>query len=235
MREHERGHVGDARRLTLHPDREHGHLGVTSAQGAVASAAGVVAAAEVGELEPGRGRDEQVAGVRIVQRGPGAVERVRVIEDGLVAGRLPAVSRAHEAKLLAVAPCHRLVVLEEERDLRARLAVQPGRERRRVARRSRRAGRPCRRGWKRSRAANRRRRTAPRGRRRARRSSARDRSTARRRSAPETRPARRQRPAARPRTDRPRGEPRAPRRGRRRARRSRSPRGSRRGRRSRRA
>ena len=59
-------------------------------------------------------------------------ERVRVVEDRRVAGRLPAVGRRAEAQLLAVAARDRLVAFEPQRRLDRRLAVERARERRGV-------------------------------------------------------------------------------------------------------
>ena len=100
---------------------------------AVAAAAGVVAAAEVGELDALRRRDEQLAGVRVRERGPARARApFGMVEDRRVAARAEAVGVAGEAQLLAVAPRDRLVALAEERDLDVGVAVEPLRELARV-------------------------------------------------------------------------------------------------------
>ena len=81
MIEHARRDVDDPRRRGAQPNREHRHFRVAELERAVAAAADVVAAAQVGELDTGRGRDDQVARVRVRERGPGALERVRLPED----------------------------------------------------------------------------------------------------------------------------------------------------------
>ena len=75
--EHGGRDAGDARRRLVDPDGEHRHLRVARGERAVAAAADVATASEVGELEPVRRRDEHVAGVRVVQSRPRARERVR--------------------------------------------------------------------------------------------------------------------------------------------------------------
>src|SRR3954449_10216536 len=57
-------------------DGEQRHLRVGGGKGAVAAAAEMRASREVGELDAVCGRDEQLAGVQIVQCGPGPFERV---------------------------------------------------------------------------------------------------------------------------------------------------------------
>ena len=76
---------------------------------AVAAAADVVAAGEVGELPAGRGRDEHLAGVRVAQRRLGARAAVGTLVE-------------QREVLVAVAARDDLAVLEEERDVDRRLA-----------------------------------------------------------------------------------------------------------------
>ena len=71
----------------LDADGEERHLGVADDERAVRAAADVMAAAEVGELVSLRGRDEDVAGIRVRERSPGAGERIGVIEDRGIAAR----------------------------------------------------------------------------------------------------------------------------------------------------
>ena len=85
----------------------------------------VVPPGEVGELPAGGRGDDQLAGVRVRERRPGALEPVRVVEDRGVAAR--PVRR--EPKLLAVPARDRLVALAVEDDLDGRVAVEPARER----------------------------------------------------------------------------------------------------------
>src|SRR5690349_24405736 len=94
----------------------------------MAAAAEVAPAGQVGQLDAERRRDEQLAGVRVRERGPGALERVRLVEQRGVAARLPAAVGRRKAELLAVTPRHRLVTLAVEHDLRGRRAVEPPRE-----------------------------------------------------------------------------------------------------------
>ena len=181
-------------------DGDHRHFRVALLERAVAPAAGVVAPAEVGELDSGRGGDDQVAGVRVGERGPRALERVRLDEDGRVPGRLPAAVGRGEPKLAAVQSRHRLVVFPEQHDVTPRRRAAPPALPR--SRGNRAAGRPCPARFEAvtascartavprgGRASGRRRRpgAAP----RARRSSGRGRSRAARRSGRGTRPARR--------------------------------------------
>ena len=70
VRERGRREVDDRAGSRVDADRHHRHLGVARDERAVAAAAGVVAAAEVGELAArGRG-DEHLAGVRVRERRP---------------------------------------------------------------------------------------------------------------------------------------------------------------------
>src|SRR6266542_4130928 len=124
VREHCGGDVGDALDRRLDSDGEHGHDGVALDKRAVAAAAGVVAAAEIGELPARGGRDEQLAGVRVREREPGSPQRVGMVEEHDVAARLPAVGARPEAKLLAFAPRDRFAALETECRLDGRHAVE---------------------------------------------------------------------------------------------------------------
>ncbi len=122
--EHERRDVGDrGRRGAVEPDREHRDLGVAREQRAVAAAAGVMAAAEIGELAARRGRDEHVAGVRVRQRGRRAREAVGIVEH------VDAPRRRRAAPRRPRRPPGRA------RDLDGRVAVEPLRRAPRAARR----------------------------------------------------------------------------------------------------
>src|SRR5439155_8151805 len=95
------------------------HLRVTHGERAVAAAARVVAAAEVGEL-PARGRGEDdLAGVPVRERSADPPRAVRIPE-------------LLERHVDAVAARDRLAVLEEERGLDRLVAVEPLREGARV-------------------------------------------------------------------------------------------------------
>src|SRR4051812_28776665 len=75
VREHRGRDIGDALDCRVHTDRQERHDGVALDERAVAPAARVMAAADVDEL-PALGRgDEELAGVRVCERLPGAVER----------------------------------------------------------------------------------------------------------------------------------------------------------------
>src|SRR5690349_23416571 len=74
MRECGRHHVGDAADGSIDADRQHRNDGVALDERAVAAAARMVAAADVGELPAGRGGDEQLTGIRVRERRPCAVE-----------------------------------------------------------------------------------------------------------------------------------------------------------------
>ena len=114
--------------LALDPDGEDRHLGVAGVERPVAASAEVAVPGEVGELDARRRRDQQLAGVRVRERRPRALERVRLVEQAEVAARPPGAVRGREAKLLAVAPGHRLGAFAVEHDLRGGLAVEPSRE-----------------------------------------------------------------------------------------------------------
>src|SRR4051794_28729258 len=101
-------------------DGEHRPLGVAGAEGAVAAAAGVMPPCEVCELHAGSRRDDDVAGVRVLQRGPGARAAVGIVEQRR--------ARTH-GDLLAVAPGKDLVAFAEEDGLRSGLVVEQLRER----------------------------------------------------------------------------------------------------------
>ena len=129
VREHRRRDLGDARGLGVDADVSSGHERVAGDERAVAAAARVVAAAEVGELPALRRRDEQLAGVRVRER-----RRATRVQASVAAA--PAVV-APEAQLLAVAPRDGLVALAAKRDVDRRLAVEPPRELGRVDARAR--------------------------------------------------------------------------------------------------
>src|SRR5512133_280190 len=73
-----RGDVDRPRGRRTGADGDHRDLRVALLERAVAPSAGVMAPAEIGELDPGRRGDDQVARVRVGERGPGALERVRL-------------------------------------------------------------------------------------------------------------------------------------------------------------
>src|SRR5213592_2733274 len=69
--ERERGDVDDPSRDPVpEPDGQHGNLGVAELERAVAAAAEVAAAREVGELDTGGRGDDQLARVRVRERAP---------------------------------------------------------------------------------------------------------------------------------------------------------------------
>src|SRR5688572_5696843 len=68
MVEHTRCNVDDPRGRGSQADGEHRHLRVAQLEGAVRATTDVVAAAEVYELDPGGGRDDEVARVRVLER-----------------------------------------------------------------------------------------------------------------------------------------------------------------------
>ena len=105
-------HLGDAgRRGRVDADGEERDERVAGDERAVAAAAEVVAASEVGELPPLRGRDEQLAGVRVRERGAHALGRIGMLELG-------------RGEVLAAAPRDRGAVLVAKRDLDRRLRVE---------------------------------------------------------------------------------------------------------------
>ena len=111
-----RHHVGDARRRRVDADGEDRRDRVALDERAVAAAARVVAAAEVGELPAlGRGH-EQLACVRIGERGPARCNASgwsRIEMSPLS----PSPRRRAEAELLAFAPGDGFVALEPKRHL----------------------------------------------------------------------------------------------------------------------
>src|SRR6185312_6762032 len=68
----------------------------------------------------GGGRDDHLAGLRILESGPGALEAARIPEHGLITNR----SLDAEAQLLAFAPGHGLVAFKEEHRLRGLFGIQ---------------------------------------------------------------------------------------------------------------
>src|SRR5260370_15508514 len=124
--------LGGARRPGVDPDGNRGDERMAGEGRAVTAAAGVMPAAEIRELPAVRSGDEQLAGVRIRERRPGAVKRVGMVEDGGVAARLPPVAGRLEAELLALAARDRLTVLEAQRRLDGRLSVDARRQLRRI-------------------------------------------------------------------------------------------------------
>src|SRR5436190_1683358 len=72
--ERERRQVDDAPRLAGKTDRKQGNLRVGSGERAVAATAQVAATGQVCEFDTGGGRDEQLAGVRIMESRPGQRE-----------------------------------------------------------------------------------------------------------------------------------------------------------------
>src|SRR5439155_24778611 len=88
---------------------------------------------EVGELDTGRRGDDQLARVRVREGAPGSLEGIRLVEEGLVAARLPASSGWGEAQLFALAPRDGLVAFAVEDDFGCGAAVQPPSQGRGVA------------------------------------------------------------------------------------------------------
>src|SRR5439155_688444 len=116
--------LDDRLRLCVEADRQHRHLRVAAAQRAVTPSTCVMASGEVGELVPGRRGDDHLAGIRVVQGGPGALEAPRVSEQALVPGRGPPVRTRREAKLGAFPPDDGFGPFQEQRCLDGRLVVQ---------------------------------------------------------------------------------------------------------------
>src|SRR5215212_5242614 len=129
VREDGRGDVDDARDLGLAPDLEHRDDRIAGSERAVAAAACMVPPAEVGELDARRGRDDQLARVRVMERRPRTREGVGVVgSKSLVAAGLPAVAVAYEAEFLPGTPQHGFAALEEQHRLGDLAAVQTRRE-----------------------------------------------------------------------------------------------------------
>ena len=99
--EHQRRDVDDPGGRGLEPDGEHGHLRIAELEGAVTAPADVVTPARVREFDARLSGDDQVARVRVRERGPGALERLGLIEDAAGAFREPAVHAGRETKELA--------------------------------------------------------------------------------------------------------------------------------------
>ena len=129
MVERRRHHLGDRAGQRIHADRQHRHLRVAREQRAVRAPAGVVPAGEVGELPARRGRDDQLARVRIRERRPRPLEAVRKAENRGVAAR----RFAREPQLLAVAPRDRLVTLAVQHDVDGGIALEARGESGRIA------------------------------------------------------------------------------------------------------
>src|SRR5438105_3289170 len=121
-----------ARDGAVDPDGQDRDFGVAGLERAVAASAEMTSAGEVGELEAERGRDDQVAGVRIRKRSPDAFEGVGLVEERDIPSRLPAGAGGSEPKLLAFTARDGLAAFAVEDELRARDAVQPLRESRRI-------------------------------------------------------------------------------------------------------
>ena len=111
------GFAGDAssHQLGLEADGHDRHERVAGDERAVAPAARVVAAAEVGELPALGRRHEQLAGVRVRERRPDAPGGVWMLQ---------LLDRA----VRAVPAGHGVAALEAERDVHRREAVQPLRQ-----------------------------------------------------------------------------------------------------------
>src|SRR3989442_4644044 len=84
----------------------------------------MMAPGEVGELDPGSGGDDHVAGVRIVQRSPAAHETVGISEERLVA----TASTGRETDLLAVAARAGFITFAKAHGFRGLLLVGPAGE-----------------------------------------------------------------------------------------------------------
>src|SRR5262249_11961234 len=76
-----RGDVDDGRGHVLEADREHRHLRVAAQQRPVAAAARMVPSGQVGELDAGRGGDDDIPRVGVVHGGPRAGGAVWVVEQ----------------------------------------------------------------------------------------------------------------------------------------------------------
>src|SRR5581483_11847109 len=97
--------------LRLDADGQERDERVASDERAVATAAGVVASAEVGELPALGRRDEDLPCVGVGERRPAAPQRVGVIEDRLVPVRLPDAVDGAEPELLSLSSCDGVVAL----------------------------------------------------------------------------------------------------------------------------
>src|SRR4051812_34283082 len=126
--EHSGCDVGDALDRSFDADGEQWDDRIARDERAVASAARVVAAADVDELPARRRGDEQLARVRIREGAPAAIQRIRVIEDRPVAARRPTVRIRPEAKLLSLAARDGVASLEPQRRLDRRLDIERARE-----------------------------------------------------------------------------------------------------------
>ena len=86
--ERHRRQVGDAPRGRVEPDGEQRHLRVARGEGAVAAAAEVAAAREIGELDSVGSRDDQFARVRVSKSSPGALQRIGLRQERQIAASL---------------------------------------------------------------------------------------------------------------------------------------------------
>src|SRR3954453_6995407 len=123
VREHGRSDVRDPVQLGLEPDGHDRHERVARDERAVAAAARVVAAAQIGELPALRGGDEKLAGVRVRESGTRAMGSVRMLE---------LLEELVDWAVCTAAASDDLVPLEAKRDIHGREAVQPPRQLARV-------------------------------------------------------------------------------------------------------
>jgi hypothetical protein len=124
MAEHRRCDVDNRPDRRVHADGDDRDLRVAGCERSVRAAAEVMTSAEVGELPPLRGGDEDVAGVRRRERRPRARRRIGAGEQRAVARQAPVSSVRCEAELLAAASRDRLVAHAEQRHLDRRRAVE---------------------------------------------------------------------------------------------------------------
>ena len=98
---------------------------VARGERAVAAAARVMTPGEIGEFDTRCGRDDELARVDVVKRGPDAREGVGVVGDeALVTARLPAAALGREPELFSAAAENGLSVLEEDHGLGDAAAVE---------------------------------------------------------------------------------------------------------------
>src|SRR5512132_360630 len=97
MLERPRRQVGDAPQRRDESDGEEWHLGIGGRYGAVTPTAEMAPATKIVELDAFGGRGELLAGVRISERRPRTLERVRMGQARHGAARLPATRRQGNA------------------------------------------------------------------------------------------------------------------------------------------
>src|SRR3954453_12421403 len=124
MREHGRRHLRDPRGRRLDADGEERAARAPLAERAVAAAARVMAAADVHELPAFGGGDEELARIRVRERGPHAMKRIGMVENRFVPARLPTVHSGTKTELLAFAARDGLVAFPPKGELDRGFAVE---------------------------------------------------------------------------------------------------------------